>query len=326
MVPVAHAGDGGGSIRIPASACGLFGLKPTRGRVSLGPDDGEAWAGLVARHVVTHTVRDSAAALDVLAGAVPGDPYAAAPPSRPFADEVGADPGALRIGVMSANAPAGLVPVDPACAAAADAAAALLESLGHTVERASPAPLDDLALLVHFTTVLAASTAYDLRKLGVVAGRDLTADDVEPVTWAQSEAGRAVTAAAYVEAVESLRAWSRRMADWWEPADNGRGFDLLLTPTMARPPAPLGEIRGDDADGAIFAATPYAAFTVPFNVTGQPAMSVPLSWSDTGTSVLPIGVQLVAATGREDVLVRVAAQLEAARPWIDRRPPVHALT
>ena len=170
---------------------------------------------------------------------------------------------------------------------------------------------------MHFTTVLAASTAYDLRKLATIAGRDLTADDVEPVTWAQAELGRAVTADAYLEAVESLRAWSRRMAEWWEPADGAAtrdGFDLLLTPTMARPPAPLGEIRGDDADGAIFAATPYAAFTVPFNVTGQPAMSVPLHWSDTGSTVLPIGVQLVAATGREDVLLRVAAQLEAARP------------
>jgi amidase len=198
--------------------------------------------------------------------------------------------------------------------------------LGHRVEVASPAPLDDIALLVHFTTVLAASTTYDLLKLATIAGRELTADDVEPLTWAQAEAGRAVTAADYLDAVESLRGWSRRMAEWWDPADGSdtTGFDLLLTPTMAMPPAPLGEIRGDDADGAILAATPYAAFTVPFNVTGQPAMSVPLSWSDTGSSVLPIGVQLVAATGREDLLVRVAAQLEAARPWIDRRPPVHA--
>jgi amidase len=325
MVPVAHAGDGGGSIRIPASACGLFGLKPTRGRISLGPDDGEAWAGLVARHVVTRTVRDSAAILDVLAGAVPGDPYAAAPPDRPFLQEVGTEPGPLRIGVLSATAPAGLVPVDPACTAAADDAAALLASLGHRVEPASPAPLDDIALLVHFTTVLAASTAYDLLKLATIAGRELTADDVEPVTWAQAEAGRAVSAAGYLDAVESLRSWSRRMAEWWQPADGrSEGYDLLLTPTMARPPAPLGEIRGDDADGAILAATPYAAFTVPFNVTGQPAMSVPLGWTDTGTSTLPIGVQLVAATGREDLLLRVAAQLEAARPWIDRRPPVHA--
>jgi amidase len=319
MVPFAHAGDGGGSIRIPASACGLFGLKPTRGRVSLGPDAGESWAGLVARHVVARSVRDSAAALDAIAGAVPGDPYAAAPPARPFADEVGADPGRLRIGTLILNSPGGLAEVDPVCTDAATDAATLLEQeCGHRVESAYPEPLDDLALLVHFTTVLAASTAYDLRTLGTMVGRDLGPSDVEPVTWAKAELGRAVTADAYLDAVESLRAWARRVARWWDPDDGG--FDLLLTPTMAKPPAPLGEIRGDDADGAILAATPYAAFTVPFNVTGQPAMSVPLSWADG----LPIGVQLVAATGREDLLFRVAAQLEAARPWAPRRPPVFA--
>jgi amidase len=320
IVPCAHAGDGGGSIRIPASACGLFGLKPTRGRVSLGPDDGEAWAGLVVRHVLTRSVRDSAAVLDVLAGAMPGDPYAASPPVRPYAFEVATDPGALRIGVMRATTPGGLADVAPACVAAADDAGALLGELGHSVEAAYPAPLDDLALLVHFNTVLAASTAYDLRKVAVMVGRDLTADDVEPATWAQAEMGRTVAADVYLDALESLRAWSRTVARWWEPDDGRSGFDLLLTPTMARPPAPLGEIRGDDAAGAILAATPYAAFTVPFNVTGQPAMSVPLAWSDD----LPIGVQLVAATGREDLLFRVAAQLEDARPWAGRRPTVHA--
>jgi amidase len=318
LVPFAHAGDGGGSIRIPASACGLFGLKPSRGRVSLGPDDGEAWAGLVARHVVTRSVRDSAEVLDVLAGAEPGDPYTAVPPARPYTEELGTDPGSLRVGVMATTTPGGLAAVDPVCSAAADDAAALLADLGHVVDARHPTPLDDLALLVHFTTVLAASTAYDLRKLAVLAGRPLVADDVEPVTWAQAEVGRTIPADAYIEAVESLRSWSRQMAQWWTA--DGDGFDLLLTPTMARPPAPLGEIRGDDADGALLAATPYAAFTVPFNVTGQPAMSVPLHWADG----LPIGVQLVAPTGREDLLFRVAGQLESARPWIGRRPPVHA--
>ncbi len=320
MVPFAHAGDGGGSIRIPASACGLFGLKPTRGRVSLGPDDGEGWAGLVVRHVVSRSVRDSAAALDAISGFRPGDPYAAAPPVRPFAAEVGANPGALRIGVLSRRAPAGLAEVDGACIAAADDAAALLSEVCRdtVVDAAYPEPLDDIELLVHFTTVLAASTAFDLRRLGAMAGRELGPDDVEPLTWAQAELGRAVTADAYLEAVESLRAWSRRMARWWEP--DGSGFDLLLTPTMAKPPAPLGEIRGADAEGALVAATPYAVFTLPFNVTGQPAMSVPLWWHEG----LPIGVQLVAATGREDLLFRVAAQLEAARPWHDRHPPVFA--
>jgi amidase len=249
-----------------------------------------------------------------------GDPYAAAPPARRYAQEVGADPGRLRIGYLAGRAPAGLVEVDPACNAAVDDARVQLEQdCGHTVEAAHPAALDDIELLVHFTTVLAASTAYDLRKLGAMAGRALGPDDVEPFTWAQAELGRAVAAEAYIEAVESLRAWSRRVVRWWEP--DGDGFDLLLTPTMARPPAHLGEIRGDDPEGALLMATPYAAFTVPFNVTGQPAMSVPLWWADG----LPIGVQLVAAPGREDLLFRVAAQLEAARPWIDRRPPVSAV-
>jgi amidase len=318
MVPFAHAGDGGGSIRIPASACGLFGLKPTRGRVSLGPDAGEAWAGLVARHVVTRSVRDSAAALDAIAGAVPGDPYAAAPLPGRFLDEVTTEPGRLRIGILAEASPGGLAPVEPACTEAAHDVAQLLERCGHVIEPTYPDTLDDLALLVHFTTVVAASTAYDLRTLGTMAGRDLGPDDVEPFTWAQAELGRTVSAAAYLDAVESLRAWARRAARWWDPDDGG--FDLLLTPTMARSPAPLGEIRGDDAEGALLAAIPYVAFTAPFNVTGQPAMSVPLHWADG----LPIGVQLVAATGREDLLFRVAAQLEQVRPWIDRRPPVHA--
>jgi len=327
MVSIAHAGDGGGSIRIPASACGLFGLKPSRGRMSLGPETGEAWAGFVARHVVSRSVRDSAAVLDVLAGPMPGDPYSAPPPARPFAAEVGADPGRLRIGLRTA-APGGLAETDPLCIAAAEDAAALLESLGHTVEVAAPDALDELELLLHFVTVLAVCTAYDLVKLGRVAGRELTADDVEPVTWAQAEQGRAVSGAAFLDACESLRAWTRRMATWWEPLDGiapvAGGFDLLLTPTMARPPAPLGEIRGSDAEGGILAATPYAAFTVPANVTGQPAMSVPLSWADVGGSSLPIGTQLVAAANREDVLLRVAAQLEQARPWAQRRPPISA--
>ena len=275
--------------------------------------------GLVARHVVSRTVRDSAAALDAIAGAMPGDPYAAAPPRRPYTQEVGADPGRLRIGYRAATAPAGLAEVDPRCiAAVSDACELLGKACGHEIEESVPDALDDVELLVHFLTVFTASTAYDLRKLAAMSGRELGPDDVEPVTWAQHEAGRAVSAAEYVGAVESLRAWSRRMARWWDPDDGG--FDLLLTPTMCKPPAPLGEIRGDDVDGAMLAATPYAAFTVPFNVTGQPAMSVPM-WDADG---LPIGVQLVAAAGREDLLFRVAAQLEVARPWIDRRPPVTA--
>ncbi|MFI5053504.1 MAG: amidase [Acidimicrobiia bacterium] len=318
MVPVGHAGDGGGSIRTPASACGLVGLKPTRGRVSLGPAEGEVWAGLVVRHALTRSVRDSAAVLDVISGAMPGDPYAAEAPARPFVDEVGADPGRLRIGVRSTTVPGELIPVDAACVTAASEAAALLESLGHDVVEDAPPALDEVELVVHFLTVLATSTARDVDRLEAVAGRAVGPDDVEPYTWAQSEAGRAVTSAGYLAAVEGLSGWTRRMARWWTV--EGDGFDVLLTPTVAAPPASIGTIRGSDADGAVSAAIPYAAFTVPFNVTGQPAISVPLATPD----ALPIGVQLVAATGREDVLLRVAGQLEAARPWAGRRPPIGA--
>ncbi len=315
MVPLGHAGDGGGSIRIPASACGLVGLKPTRGRVSLGPAEGEAWGGLVVRHALTRTVRDTAAVLDVIAGMMPGDPYAAAPPARPFREEVGADPGRLRIGIGSDRTPGDLVGVDPSCVSAADDVATFLErDLGHHVEIAAPDALDDLELLGNFLTIMGASTARDVDRLAATAGRPITADDVEPYTWAQSEIGRSIPAADYVAATEGVSAWTRRMVRWWEP--DGGAFDLLLTPTMAAPPATVGEVRGDDADLAGVAAIPYAAFTLPFNISGQPAISLPLAWHDG----LPIGVQLVAAPGREDVLLRVAAQLESARPWTDRHP------
>jgi amidase len=315
MVPVGHAGDGGGSIRIPASACGLVGLKPTRGRVSLGPDLGEGWGGLVVRGAVSRSVRDSAAVLDVIAGAMPGDPYSAAPPDRPFIEEVGAPPGRLRIGIRAAKVPGDLVAVDDRCRDATTAAGALLASLGHEVVEAAPAALDDVELIGHFFTVMAASTARELDRIAAIIGRAVGADDVEPYTWAQSEIGRAVSAAGYIAAVEGLSQWSRGVESWWTTA--GGGFDLLLTPTMAAPPAPLGEIRGDDADGAVIAAIPYAAFTVPWNVTGQPAVSLPLGQADG----LPLGVQLVAATGREDLLIRLAAQLEVAQPWADRHAP-----
>jgi amidase len=318
LVPVGHAGDGGGSIRIPASACGLVGLKPTRGRVSLGPTEGEVWSGLVARHVLTRSVRDSAAVLDLIAGAMPGDPYAAAPPTRPFRDEVGAEVSRLRVGVRAATVPGELVAVDPACIAAATEAGALLESLGHDVTYDAPAALDELELVDVFLTIVATATARDVERLAAVAGRAVRPDDVEAFTWAQYEAGRAISATDHIAAVERASAWSRRMARWW--AADGDAFDVLLTPTMAAPPAPLGRIRSEDAEGAILEATPYVAFTVPSNVTGQPAMSVPFAWHHG----LPIGVQLVAASGREDVLLRVAAQLERARPWTDRRPVITA--
>jgi amidase len=199
-----------------------------------------------------------------------------------------------------------------------DAGVVLRKVCGHEVESAWPDALDEAELIEHFFTIMTTGVAYDIANLAKIAGREIGPDDVEPLTWEHYQVGRAHTAAAYVAAVEALRAWTRRMARWWKP-DAG-GFDLLLTPTMASPPATIGEVRGDDPLVALTSAVPYAAFTLPFNITGQPAISVPLGWTDG----LPIGVQLVAAAGREDLLLRVAAQLEAVRPWAGRRPPISA--
>lgn len=314
MVPLAHAGDGGGSIRIPSSMCGLFGLKPTRGRISLGPDEHESWAGLVMRHVVTHSVRDSAAVLDVLQGYTTGDWYTAPVPARPYAEEVGAPAGKLRVGMLT-SAPLGIAAVDAECVAAVNDTAKLLESLGHTVVEAAPAALDDGTLLETFTVVMLSALRADILDLARVLGREVTADDVEASTWANYEAGAAIDAGAYVDALVRMQAWARRAIAWW--LDDG--FDVLLTPTLAEPPPRLGELI--DPETGAGRLLPFVLFTAPFNVTGQPAMSVPLSMSAAG---LPIGVQCVGAPYREDVLFRLAAQLESARPWAERRPPVHA--
>ena len=314
MVPVGHAGDGGGSIRIPASMCGLFGLKPTRGRVSLGPAEHEAWAGLVMRHVVTRTVRDSAAILDVLHGYTTGDWYTAPAPGRAYAREVGTDPGKLRIGVRTTS-PLGLAPVDPECVAAVEETARLLESLGHTVVEAGPAGLDDGTLLDTFTTVMLSDLRTTLAEVAAIIGRDVTADDMEPGTWASYQAGAGIDAGTYIGVLKRMQAWARSVIAWW--LDDG--FDLLVTPTCAEPPPVIGDLTHPETGSARL--LPFVIFTAPFNVTGQPAMSVPLAQSASG---LPVGVQLVGAPYREDLLFRVAGQLEQARPWADRRPSVHA--
>jgi amidase len=315
MVPVAHAGDGGGSIRVPASHCALFGLKPTRGRVSLGPSESEGWAGLVNRHVVTRTVRDSAAVLDALQGYIPGDWYTAPPPPRPYMQELGSAPATLRIGLRT-TAPMGLAEVDRECVAAVENAARVLEALGHTVVTdVGPDALDDLAMLETFTTVMLSATRADLFDIAEAIGRPVTADDVEATTWAQYEDAAAFDAATYVRALSKMHRWARTAIAWW--FDDG--FDVLLTPTCAEPPPELGDLIRPETGGARL--LPFAIFTAPFNVTGQPAMSVPMHWTPTG---LPVGVQLVGAPNREDVLLRVAAQLEQSAPWADRRPPVHA--
>lgn len=323
MVPVAHANDGGGSIRIPASECGLVGLKPTRGRTSSGPEFGDVFSGLVVEHVVTRSVRDTATMLDAVSGPETGDPYFASPPARPFADEVGADPGRLRIGLMTVS---GDTPTHADCVDAAASAARLLESLGHTVEVSSPAAFGDPEFTQHFITQWSTGAAWNIDYWSRVTGRVIGQGDVEPLTWALAEMGRSFSGAQYLAAVEWLQAWSRRIASWW-----AEGYDLLLTPTLAEPPPPIGEFDSppDNPLHGLFRAAELVPFTPAFNVTGQPAISLPTHWTTPGTVAnvdcsLPIGVQLVAGYGREDVLLRVASQVEQAAPWADRRPPVSA--
>ena len=317
MVPAAHANDGGGSIRIPASECGLVGLKPSRARISFGPDLGEPIGGLAHEGVVTRSVRDTAALLDVLAGYEPGDPHTAPPPRRPFAEEVGADPGRLRIGIL-ARLPGETGPTHPDCRAAAEGAARLLKSLGHAVEPSHPAALDELEVGQHFSMMYATHIARMVDVLGEVCGTPFGPGDLDPLNQALADLGRVATAQQYLATVDWLFGYTRRMAAWW-----ASGFDLLLTPTLPQPPPPLGSFTPSREDPVMVGmrAAQFAGFTSPFNMTGQPAISLPLHWSDEG---LPIGVQLAAAYGREDLLLRVAAQLEQARPWAGRRPPIHA--
>ncbi len=316
VVAAAHASDGGGSIRIPASHCALVGLKPTRGRTSFGPATGERWGGCSVEGFVTRSVRDSAGLLDLVAGAMPGDPYAAPAPARPFAQEVGVDPGRLRIGLMQRAPRDG--ELDPECREAVEGAARLLESLGHAVEPSHPPALDDAESVKGFLTVVSAGVAFALDAAAAKLGRALVAEDVEPLTWAVAQAGRAISAPAYVAAVAANHAHGRRLASWW-----GAGFDLLLTPTCAKPPPPIGHFAAPPENplAGYLRAGPYGAFTLHWNVSGQPAISLPLHWTEGG---LPVGVQLVAAFGREDLLLRVAAQLEEARPWAGRLPALHA--
>lgn len=316
IVAVAHASDGGGSIRIPASHCGLVGLKPSRGRNSFGPAFGERWSGCSCEGFVTRSVRDTAALLDVTAGLEPGDPYTAPRPDRPFAQEVGAEPGQLRIGVMERSPRDG--ELAPQCLAAVRAGAEILASLGHGVEPGFPAALDDPDVMGRFVTLVAVSTARTLDRVGARLGRAIEETDVEPLTWAVAEIGRTRSGADYVAALESMHAHGRALAGWWDA-----GFDLLLTPTCAEPPPPLGSFAAPPGEPLVsyMRAAPFGAFTAQFNLSGQPGISLPLHWTDDG---LPVGVQLVAPLGREDLLIRVAAQLEAAVPWVDRLPPIHA--
>jgi amidase len=313
LVPVAHANDGGGSIRIPASECGLVGLKPSRGRVSPGPDVGESWMGSSIDGVLTRTVRDTAAALDSIAGYEVGDPYTAPGPVRPFASEVGVDPGSLRVGLLTAPLTPG-IDGHPDCETAVVNTGKLLESLGHHVEHAHPAALEEAEFPRNFVNVVAASSAAEFSEWEAIVGRPLVEGDVEPDNLTYRAIGESLSAAQYLASVKWLHAYTRRMVSWWHEG----GFDLLVSPVLAAPPPRLGWLTGPEGGRRVL---PLLQYTSQFNVTGQPAVSLPLHWTPDG---LPVGVQFVAAHFREDLLLRVAGQLEAAQPWAQRRPPVHA--
>jgi Asp-tRNA(Asn)/Glu-tRNA(Gln) amidotransferase A subunit family amidase len=312
IVPAAHASDGGGSIRIPASCCGLFGLKPSRGRVGSGPVEVEGWNGLATSGVVSRTVRDSAALLDALEGGDPGEPYAAPTKARPWADEVGRDPGKLRIAISRKTASG--VELHPDCAAALEDAAALLASLGHELVEEDP-PIDFDAFVERFMGLLSANTAADLVDLTQAFGRPLGDNDLERWTFTLASGAEGVTAADVMRGYRSLWRMHRPMGAFLDR------HDVLLTPTLGAPPPRLGWMDpnlDDQAElgrrvGAFIPFTPLA------NAFGHPAASVPLYWNAEG---LPVGVMIQARLGADDVLFRLAAQLETARPWADRHPPI----
>jgi amidase len=311
FVPIAHATDGGGSIRIPASCCGLVGLKPSQGRITLGPFRDESNLGV--ELCVSRSVRDTAALLDAVHGPGVGDTVIASAPARPYIDEVGADPGRLRIGLLDSY-PDGR-PVHPDCTAAARDTAVLLESLGHHVERGFPGALANPEFAGRFAALWSTNMGTSLARIAAQLDRELQPGDVELHNWAQAEFARRFSGVDYALSLAANVEFRRAVQSWWHD-----GWDLLLTPTLAEPPTRLGEFANDpDAPTAPLARSArYVVFTPAFNSSGQPAINVPLHWNADG---LPVGVQLVAAYSREDVLIRIASQLELASPWGGRRPP-----
>jgi amidase len=314
MVPVAHGNDGGGSIRIPASECGLVGLKPTRGRVSQGPLVAESWAGAAIDGALARTVRDAAGVLDAISTWQPGEPYYAPPLPRPLRDEVGAEPGRLRVGMLDRPGADGYLD-DPECRAAVAGAARLLEQLGHHVEQAAPEAMFEEPFGQHFGAIIAGNTEATFQAFEMLLGRPIGDDEIEPRNAYYRQLGKAMGAVAYLQSRAWIGMWARRIADWWT------SHDLLLTPALGARPPELGwfTAEGPEAEGRRVVS--FIPYTAQFNMTGQPAVSLPLHWTPGG---LPVGVQLVAGYGREDLLIRVASQLEQAAPWAGRHPPVHA--
>jgi amidase len=314
LVPMAHASDAGGSLRIPSSCCGLFGLMPTRGRTPFGPDYGDIFSGLVAEHAITRSVRDSAALLDATAGPDIGDPYVAPPPKGPFLNEVGTEVGQLKI-AFTANSPIN-TPVHKDCIVAVQETAKLCADLGHEVIEAAPL-FSDEATWDAFNTVRLSGLAWTIDGISRKTGRTPSPDQFEPPTWLLYEKGRHYSAPEYLFAIETLQRVARVFANFFVK------FDVLLTPALGEPPVMLGTFDASPEDPlrGRTRRNIFSPFTRICNISGQPAMSVPLFWNADG---LPIGSQFVGRFGEEGTLFRLAAQLEAARPWHWRRPPVSA--
>ncbi len=332
IVPMAGGGDGAGSIRMPASCCGLFGLKPTRGRIPPGPRDAESWRGSVAEHVLTRSVRDSAAMLDATHGPEPGAPYRIAPPGGPFADEAATDPAPLRV-AWTTEPLVGSTTPDPDCVQAVADAAGLLEELGHHLTEATPR-VDGKAFARAFMVMVAGEVGAEFEDLARVLGRRPRRTELEPLTWALGLVSGAVSARELADSLRLLERCGKAVGRFFTD------YDVLLTPTVATPPPKIGALppsrfehlqlrlvgalgsgrlikAGRLLDRIAASAFEYTAWTPVFNISGQPAMSVPLNWNAAG---LPVGVHFVARAGDEATLLRLAGQLERARPWFDRLP------
>lgn len=310
IVPAAHASDGGGSIRVPAACCGLVGLKVSQGRISAGPFRDETNLGV--EHVVTRTVRDCAALLDATHGPGVGDRVIAPAPSRPYLDEVNDKCTPLRIGFLTTRADGSHV--DDECVTAVNDTIATLSSLGHRVEESWPSALDDVRAGNRFLALWSTNMSVARNGAEKMLGRGVTKDDFELMNWTMAEYAKSTSATDYAQAVQDAANYRRAIARWW--AD---GFDILVTPTTSLPALPLGSIANNPQSpmDPMRVSAEFLGFTQPFNVSGQPAISLPLHRTVTG---LPVGVQLVAAYGRDDLLIRLAAQLEQAMPWAHLHP------
>lgn len=310
IVPMAHASDGGGSIRIPAACCGLVGLKTSQGRISLAPLGDEA--NVSVHFAVTRTVRDAAALLDAVHGPAVGDRVIAPAPARPYIQEVGADPGKLRIGFIDHHITG--AQIDTECVQAVRDTCKLLESLGHHVENSWPSALANADFSGKFTAMWSTNMSVGRNTLAQMLGREVTINDIELMNWTMAEYAKKMTATDYAQAVYLSMLFRRALQQWW--AD---GWDLLVTPTTSQLPLPIGTIKNmpENPMEALRIAGDWIPLTPPFNTSGQPAINVPLQWTKDG---IPVGVQIVAAYGREDLLIQVASQLEIAQPWAHHTP------